>query len=113
MRDWLAERVAVSPDALALLIGEARWTYAQLDGLVNGVYGRLQQHGIQAGDKIGVFMPNCLEYVCIIHALARLGAVLVPLNTRLTEAEVAWQVAHVNCKFVLYNEQIEWLMVNG
>ncbi len=113
IRDWLAERVAVSPNALALLIGEERWTYAELDGLVNGVYGRLQQHNIQTGDKIGVFMPNCLEYVCIIHALARLGAVLVPINTRLTEVEVEWQVAHVACRFVLYKEKPdEWLMVN-
>ena len=113
MRDWLAERVAVSPDAWALLIGEERWTYAQLDLLVNRVYGRLQQEGVQAGDKIGVYMPNCLEYVCVIHALARIGAVLVPINTRLTEAELAWQVAHVGCRFVLYKERPEWLMVNG
>ncbi len=112
MQDWLTERVAVSPNALALIIGEEHWTYAQLDGLVNGVYGRLQQEGVQAGDKIGVFMPNCLEYVSVIHALVRLGAVLVPINIRLTEVEAAWQIEHVGCRFVLYTERPDWLMVN-
>ena len=112
-KDWLCERVAVSPNSLALLIGDEQWTYAELDLLVNAVYGRLQTEGVQPDDKIGVFMPNCLEYVCIIHALARLGAILVPINTRLTEREVAWQIEHVACKFVLYKEQPEWLIVNN
>ncbi len=113
MGDWLRERVAVSPDVVALWIGAQRWTYGQLDRLVHGVYGRLQAEGVVAGDTIGVFMPNCLEYVCVIHALARLGAVLVPINTRLTEGEVGWQIEHVGCRFVLYKDENEWLIVNG
>ena len=112
-KDWLRERVAVSPESLALLIGDERWTYGELNLLVDAVYGRLQTEGIQPGDKIGVFMPNCLQYVCVIHALARLGAVLVPINTRLTESEVTWQIEHVGCKFILYKELPEWLTVNG
>lgn len=106
MQDWLTARVNASPDALALMIGEAQWTYKELDGLVNGVYGRLQQTGVQPGDFVAVLLPNSLEYVCLIHALARLGAVLVPLNTRLTLAELQWQLDHVGCDWLIYVEEM-------
>ena len=112
MQDWLTARVNASPGALALVIGEERWTYGELDGLVQGVYGRLQQTGVQPGDFVAVLLPNNLAYVCLIHALARLGAVLVPLNTRLTPAELEWQLEHVGCDWLIYGEGTadEWLM---
>ncbi len=114
MQDWLTARVNASPDALALIIGEERWTYGELDRLVNGVYGRLQQTGVQPGDYVAVLLSNNLAYVCLIHALARLGAVFVPLNTRLTPAELQWQLEHVGCQWLLYSEDTadEWLTVN-
>ena len=105
MQDWLTARVNASPDALALVIGEERWTYGELDGLVQGVYGRLQQTGVQPGDFVAVLLPNNLAYVCLIHALARLGAVLVPLNTRLTPAELAWQLDHAGCNWLIYGAE--------
>ncbi|HFQ92695.1 MAG TPA: 2-succinylbenzoate-CoA ligase, partial [Anaerolineae bacterium] len=112
MQDWLTARVNASPGALALVIGEERWTYGELDGLVQGVYGRLQQTGVQPGDFVAVLLPNNLAYICLIHALARLGAVLAPLNTRLTPAELQWQLEHVGCDWLIYGEETadEWLM---
>lgn len=101
MNDWLTERVHASPDALALMIGHGRYTYAELDRLVNGVCARLVDAGVVPKQMVGVLLPNTLEYVCLIHAVARLGAVLVPLNTRLTPAELAWQIEHVGCKLVV------------
>lgn len=113
--DWLQERTAKSPKKAALIIGEQRWTFAALEQMVNSVCVHLQNVGVKPGDFVGVLLPNCLEYVCLIHALARLGAVLVPLNTRLTEAELAWQIKHVGCKLVLTTEERgnKWSMVNG
>ncbi len=105
MQDWLTARVNASPDALALIIGEERWTYAELEGLVNGVYDRLRQAGVQPGDFVAVLLPNNLAYVCLIHALARLGAVLVPLNTRLTPVELQWQLDHMGCDWLIYGEE--------
>lgn len=101
MDDWLRERVNASPQALALLIGDGRWTYAELDGLVNGTCQRLLAAGVKPGQMIGVLLPNGLEYVCLIHALARLGAVLVPLNVRLTAVELAWQIEQANCGLIV------------
>ncbi|PIE81214.1 MAG: o-succinylbenzoate--CoA ligase [Chloroflexi bacterium] len=111
--DWLTNRTQATPQRTAILIGKQQWTYAELDHMVNSVCCRLQAAGVEPGDFVGVLMPNCLGYVCLIHALARLGATLVPLNTRLTEAELAWQVEHVGCKFVLCQEKDERLRVHS
>jgi len=99
--DWLQSRVQASPSLIALQIGSEQWNYAELNQLVNGCCAQLVAAGVQPGDFVGVLMPNSLAYVCLIHALARLGAVLVPLNTRLTQVECAWQVAHIGCKLVI------------
>ena len=119
--DWLTSRTQATPQKTALIIGEQQLTYAELNRMVNSVCARLVAADVTASDFVGVLMPNCLEYVCIIHALARLGAVLVPLNTRLTAAELAWQINHVGCDLVLCSEETgeklsmvnsQWSMVN-
>lgn len=102
MEDWLRERVQVSPQALGLVIGVRRWTYAALDGLTNDCGRQLLAAGLEPGQRLGVLLPNCLTYVCLIHACARLGVVLVPLNSRLTPAELSWQVAAAGCDLLVY-----------
>lgn len=117
MQDWLAERTQASPEKLALIIGAQRWTYGELNQMVNASCARLQAKGVQAGDFIAVLLPNDLPYVCLVHALARLGVILVPLNTRLTPSELRWQLEHVSAKWLIVDEDtaeatIEWLIVN-
>ena len=120
MQDWLDSRAQATPDKLALIIGEQRWPYSELNQMANATCARLLQEGVQAGDFVAVLLPNSLPYVCLVHALARLGAILVPLNTRLTPAELRWQVEHVGAKWLLVDkidpelliENCEQLVVN-
>ncbi len=104
MQDWLTSRAQATPDKLALIIGEQRWTYHQLNQMVNAVCARLQTAGVQAGDFVAMLLPNGLPAVCLVHALARLGAILVPLNTRLTPSELRWQIKHVNATWLLVDK---------
>jgi len=103
--DWLTARVRATPDALALLIGEQQWRYRELNRLVQRYCLRLQQIGLIAGQHVAVLLPNRLPYVALIHALARLGAVLVPLNTRLTAAELQWQLTQSDAQWLIYGEE--------
>ncbi|MAU01598.1 MAG: 2-succinylbenzoate-CoA ligase [Anaerolineaceae bacterium] len=120
MQDWLAERAQASPEKLALIVGEQRWSYGALNQLVNVTCAKLQAQGIQASDFVAVLLPNGLPYICLVHALARLGAILVPLNTRLTPGELRWQIEHVGAKWLLLDkidpelliENCEQLIVN-
>ena len=114
MDDWLAARADASPQALALIIGERHWTYAELHVLVSGMASYLSSpasadtdySAVQPGQRVAALMPNNLAYVCLIHALARIGAVLVPLNTRLTTHELAWQLDHVGCTLIIASEEM-------
>lgn len=100
-RDWLAARAAISPTALALIEPGGEWTYGQLDTLVSRTVFWLRGSGVAPGDHVAVLLPNCLAYVVLIHALTRVGAILVPLNTRLRSAEIADQVARSDCRFLI------------
>ena len=100
MEDWLAARTKASPNALALIIGEHHWSYSELNDLVNASAARLAGL-VQPCQHVGVLLSNSLAFVCLIHALARIGAVLVPLNLRLTNHELTWQLDHSNCALLV------------
>lgn len=104
MLDWLTVSTRANPDNLALIYADQQWTYRELDQQVNAACAWLKHQGIVAGQRIAVLMPNCPEYVILVHALIRLGAVIVPLNTRLTTIELAYQVTKVQAAMVISTE---------
>ncbi len=79
----------------------ATLTYAELAARVDGLSAELLKRGVAAGEPVAVWLPLTVESVIAVHAVARAGAVLVPLNTRLTTAEIAWQIGHVGARFVI------------
>ena len=99
--DWLKAQAGSRPQALALLFGNQTWTYRELDAWVDEWCGRVASLGLTVGDRLGLCLPNTPETVALVHAAARLGLILVPLNTRLTERELAWQVEQTGCKAVI------------
>jgi O-succinylbenzoic acid--CoA ligase len=105
--DWLSQRAQISPEQTALIWGQQAWTYGQLHGLVGTISRQLTAADIDAGSHIAVLMPNQVAYVCLIHALARLGAVLVPLNVRLTPDELRWQVEQAECSTIICAAETE------
>ncbi len=104
MKDWLQARARSSPDTLALIIGDNQWSYAELNDLANLAAARLLPL-IMPGQHVAALLPNGLAYVCLIHALARIGSVLVPLNSRLTQPELTWQLDHSDCVLLVTAEE--------
>jgi len=78
-----------SPRSLALVFAEQHWTYQQLDLQVEGWASELERRGVRRGDRLALLCGNVPQFVFLVHALARLGAILVPLSARWTEAEIA------------------------
>lgn len=105
MLDFLSVSVQANPTAIALIYGDQTWTYAELNTYVRGVCGWLASNGITSGDHVGVLLHNTPDYVMLIHALMRIGAVLVPLNTRLTLDELTYQVRRGRCSVVICAEE--------
>ncbi len=87
--DWLAHRAATTPDRIALVAGGQSWTFALLDAEATRAARGLAGHGVGAGDRVATLLSNGERAVVVAHAVLRLGATLVPLNTRLTSAELA------------------------
>ena len=106
MQDWLAARAVASPQRLALSVAGHDFTYRDLDAQVGIMAARLAALGLARGDRLGVLLPNGLAYALLIHAAIRLGLVLVPLNTRLTPAEVAWQVEKSRCRVLVAEDDL-------
>jgi O-succinylbenzoic acid--CoA ligase len=112
--DWLAHRARVSPEATALVAtgnqtdpSDATWTYAELDSAVEVTAGRLAGLGVGEGDHLGVLMETRGEFVRLVHAAMRLGAVLVPLNARLARPELSRQAATADLDLLVCERETE------
>ncbi|HEY0969875.1 MAG TPA: o-succinylbenzoate--CoA ligase [Gemmatimonadales bacterium] len=100
---WLPWRAAVTPDRLALVAPDgARLSYAGLHARADDVASRLAGLGMRAGDRVAVMLPNGAEIAAVAHAAMRTGAVLLPLNLRLTTAEQAWQVTDAGARLLVF-----------
>ncbi len=99
--DLLTVQSSSSPHKIALIWEDQCWTFRELDKRVSRLAVRLRAAGVKSGDPVGVLLSNSPEYVETIHALARLGAVLVPLNTRLTPEELNAQLKRAECTGLL------------
>lgn len=99
--DWLQMSAAHYPDRPALIFGTDVLTYRQLDTEVNAAAAQLleQYPSGLSGKRVGLYLPSSVDYVPLVHALIRLGSVIVPLNTRLSEHELTAQMGR--CDVVL------------
>lgn len=85
--DWLSQRSQSCPDRIALVADGAEMTYAELEAEATWVARRLAAHGVRRGSIAALTMHPRREQVVLLHALMKLGAELLPLGPRLTEAE--------------------------
>lgn len=76
------------PDALALIEGDRRIAYRELADLVLRTASELAAHGVQPGDRVGLCLRDSCEHVVALLAVARMGAVAVPLHWRAARAEI-------------------------
>jgi len=90
----LHEAAAARPDAVALVDGELRLTYAQLLGRADAAAARLAELGLQPGDRIVVQLPNGWEFVVLTLACLRAGIVPVMALPAHRRTELAYLTAH-------------------
>jgi fatty-acyl-CoA synthase len=90
--DNLVSTVLRVPDAEALVDVPSgrRWTYAEFDADVTALALGLLAEGIEAGDRIGIWSPNCPEWTLMQYATAKVGAVLVNVNPAYRSHELAY-----------------------
>ena len=80
------------PEREALTFEGRRWTYAQLDRDADRVAKGLMAIGVAPGERVALWMTNRPEWLFLMFAIARIGACIVPLNTRYRSDDVAYAV---------------------
>jgi long-chain acyl-CoA synthetase len=90
----LRDSVTASPDAEALAeVGGARVSYQQLWDRAARVAGGLRERGIGPGDRVAIQLPNSIDWMLAFFGGLMAGAIVVPVNTRFTEAETGYVVS--------------------
>jgi o-succinylbenzoate---CoA ligase len=91
--DWLAQRSQSCPERIALIADGSEVTYAELEAEATWVARRLIAHGVRRGSTVAMTMHPRREQVVMVHALMKVGAILLPLGTRLSAEERAAAIA--------------------
>ena len=89
------------PERPALIDGEQRWTYRELDAACSVLAGRFARLGLQAGDRIGLHLPNSAEFVLTYYAAQKLGGVPLSLNVTYAAEEIAYIAGDATPKAVI------------
>ena len=79
--DFWDQAVARSPKKVFVEMSGRKFTYRELQQKAMRTAGMFQEMGVGRGDRVGLFMPNCPEYLFCWFGLAALGAIGVPINT--------------------------------
>jgi acyl-CoA synthetase (AMP-forming)/AMP-acid ligase II len=93
------------PHRIGFIAGDVRLTYSQFDSIVNRMAAGLEQHGVRKGDHVAVLLGIQIEFPLVFFALMKLGAVLVPLNTRFKGEELAYEINDSESKVLIVDEE--------
>ncbi|HKT51241.1 MAG TPA: fatty acid--CoA ligase [Candidatus Angelobacter sp.] len=100
------------PAKTAVICGNERLTYSQFASRVSRLAGALREMGVQPGDRVAYLSGNCHRLLEAYYGVLEAGAVLLPLNIRLTPNELAYILNDSGAKVLLFQEQFS-PMVEG
>ena len=80
-------------------------TYAELATRTGNLAGHLADNGIQAGDKVAIFLPNSVAWIESCLAINRAGAISVPISYEATESEILYRLQDADCSGVITTDQ--------
>ncbi len=94
-------------EALVSRHQDERYTYAQLNDLVDLVARGLLDLGIEVGDRVGIWSPNCAEWVFVQFATAKVGAILVNINPAYRTNELEYVLRQSGCRLLVAAESFK------
>jgi fatty-acyl-CoA synthase len=106
LKDWFRKRaIGMLPAEAArrwgsreaLVFKDRRWTYAQFDAEVDRVAKALIRLGVEPGERVAAWITNRPQFLFVFYAVAKVGAVFVPLNTRYRTLDLAYALRQSAC----------------
>ncbi|SDX01487.1 class I adenylate-forming enzyme family protein [Flavobacterium degerlachei] len=107
--DWIAKWADYTPDKIAVTSydDQESYTYAAIHNYANHVVNHLISINIQEGDRVAVLAEHGPFYLVLFSACQRLGAILTPLNYRLSQAEIKGLIADCSPSLLIYSKAQE------
>lgn len=106
MPNWLEKRAFLTPDRVAFIAENESLTFRELNNRVQDRAKQLLGLGVKPQDKVGLLSGNTLAMVVLYHALTLVRAVAVPLNIRLSESELGFQLEDCEASFLFYENEV-------
>jgi long-chain acyl-CoA synthetase len=108
----LYNRARQDPDRVAVIFNDRQLTFAELDAESNRLAHGLHTLGLESGDRLGLFMPNCPEFEIGFYAASKLGAIACPLNSAYHEREVIYQLNDAGVSVLLTHAKL-WPVIEA
>ncbi len=102
---FLTKRASLSPNKEALVLGDVRLTFRQLNQRCNRLVNAIGKLGIGPGDRVAVLSLNEPEFFDLYFGLGKLGAVLVPLNHRLAGPEIQYILNDSQARVLIFGQE--------
>ena len=102
----LGRRALLDGERTAVVCGDGRLTFREFDELTGRMASFLADRGVARGEPVAALLRNGIAFACLYHAAARLGAVLCPLNWRLTARELAPMLRNCGASLLLFDEDL-------
>jgi long-chain acyl-CoA synthetase len=103
--EMLENTVKKYPDKVGFIGSDWRLTFKEFDGIVNRIAAGLENHGVKPGDHVAVLLGIQIEFPLSFFALMKLGAIVVPLNTRFKGEELAYEINDSESKLLIVDEE--------
>jgi fatty-acyl-CoA synthase len=100
--DVLVDAVANCAERDVLVLRDERIGYADLLQRARATASALHEYGVTRGDRVAVWLTNSVEWIVTMFAVARLGAVLVPINTRYADSETDYVISHSQPRVLIF-----------
>ncbi|MBN2157231.1 MAG: long-chain fatty acid--CoA ligase [Candidatus Lokiarchaeota archaeon] len=106
--NWSARRAKLTPNREAIVdnIEKKRYTFQQIDDRANQLAQVLIDNGIKIGDRVAILAKNSIDCIDLYFALSKIGAILVPLNVRLSVLELEFLIQKTKPKLLLYGKDM-------
>jgi len=106
-RPWLEHQAKFHPDRTALVSENSSLTFSELHRQALLLARELKQQGVSKGDFAGVISQNSREQFIVFHALLLLGAVIVPINHKLSKSEIESIIKNIALNVIIYSDELD------
>ncbi len=106
LTDYLRKRARITPDKPVIVYYGQELTFKQLDDSSNRFASFLAEAGLQKGDRVAVFLPNCPQFLIVFYGILKLGCVHVPVNPMFKEHELLYELNDSEARLIVALDQL-------